>query len=83
MKTHYTAFEAANMIFLKATKKTAPRYIHQLYLQGELTTSTKISQYWCITHEDVVRIKERIWSGALKVVLPRYEKPIKENGKSN
>lgn len=72
-KSHYCAFDAANIIFLKATKNTASRYINKLYELGELRTSTKIGMRWWISKEDVDRIKLLVWSGELIVRLPISE----------
>lgn len=77
-KSHYTAYEAANLIFLKATKDTAPRYIRLLYLSGELVTSVKINGSWYITDDDVQRIKDKIMSGEIKIVLADSRKPKKK-----
>lgn len=68
-KDDYSALEAAQLIFRKATKHSCTKYIRKLYELGELRTSTKVNGYWWISREDILRIAPRVRSGEIIISI--------------
>lgn len=60
----YTPIEALPMMGIpKGTPSTADQYIRNMRDDGLLRTSKKVGQFWAITEEDIIYVREQIGEG--------------------